>query len=63
MRTLIPLSTLGAVLLLGAAASAVMTDWTFVGNPGNPCDRQSQGCFDGSEARERDQLGALSGSD
>jgi hypothetical protein len=46
MRALIPLSTLGA-LLLSAPASAVAIDWTFVGNPGNACETQSQlgGCF------------------
>ena len=27
------------------AAPAVTTDWTYVGNPGNACDPQSQGCF------------------
>ncbi len=44
MRTLIPLSMLGAVLLLGAPASAVVTiDWTFVGNPGNAADNTGFG--------------------
>jgi formylglycine-generating enzyme required for sulfatase activity len=39
------LSTLGTALLLGASASAVTMDWTPIGNPGNACDQQSQGCF------------------
>jgi formylglycine-generating enzyme required for sulfatase activity len=35
-----------AVLLsFGSAAQAVTIDWTPVGNPGNACDTQSQGCF------------------
>ena len=37
MRTL-RLSTLGAVLLMSAPASAVTIDWTPVGNPGNVAD-------------------------
>jgi formylglycine-generating enzyme required for sulfatase activity len=46
MRTrIILLSTLGAVLLLSAPASAVTIDWVPIGNPGNACDVQSQGCF------------------
>ncbi|HEY3254742.1 MAG TPA: SUMF1/EgtB/PvdO family nonheme iron enzyme [Polyangiaceae bacterium] len=32
-------------LLLASAASAVTMDWTSVGEPGNACDPQSQGCF------------------
>ena len=36
-----PLSILGAALLLGARGSAVTIDWTFVGNPGNACDPQT----------------------
>ena len=36
---------LGLALLQGAPASAVAIDWTFVGNPGNACETQSQGCF------------------
>ena len=38
-----------AVLLfvfgLAPAASAVTIDWTFVGNPNNACETQSEGCF------------------
>lgn len=30
---------------IALSASAVTIDWTFVGNPGNACDPQSQGCF------------------
>ena len=42
MRTLIPLSTLGAVLLLGVAASAVVTiDWVPISNAGNAPDTES----------------------
>jgi formylglycine-generating enzyme required for sulfatase activity len=44
MRTIL-LSTLGTMLLLSAPASAVTMDWTTVGNPGNSCETQSQGCF------------------
>ena len=45
MRTLL-VSTLGTVLLLSTPASSVVTiDWTLVGDPGNGCDPQSQGCF------------------
>jgi formylglycine-generating enzyme required for sulfatase activity len=32
-------------LLIGSAASAVSMAWTPIGNPGNACDAQSQGCF------------------
>ena len=32
-------------LLIATSGSAVTMDWTFVGNPGNACDAQSQGCF------------------
>src|SRR4029453_11714492 len=32
-------------LLIASAASAVTMDWTPIGNPGNACDPQSQGCF------------------
>src|SRR5688572_8617488 len=36
----------GLVLLsLAASASAVTIDWTPIGDPGNACDTQSQGCF------------------
>ena len=43
----------GAVLALGLAApvAAVTIDWVTVGNPGNACDVQSQGCF-GAVARD-----------
>ena len=44
MRTLL-LSVLGAVLLLSVSASAVTIDWTLVGDPGNACDTQANGCF------------------
>jgi hypothetical protein len=33
------------LVTLGAPASAVTLDWVTVGNPGNACDVQSQGCF------------------
>ncbi len=32
-------------LLIASSASAVSMDWTPIGNPGNFCDPQSQGCF------------------
>jgi hypothetical protein len=32
-------------LVIGSTASAVTMDWTPIGNPGNPCDPQLQGCF------------------
>jgi hypothetical protein len=32
-------------LLMTSSASAVTMSWTPVGNPGNACDPQSQGCF------------------
>src|SRR2546426_9948042 len=32
-------------LLIASSASAVTIDWTPVGNRGNACDPQSQGCF------------------
>ena len=34
-----------ALVQLGSAASAVTMEWTAVGNPGNACDVQPQGCF------------------
>src|SRR5262245_3653949 len=37
--------TLSFALSLPLAASAVTIDWAPVGNPGNLCDVQSQGCF------------------
>jgi formylglycine-generating enzyme len=33
------------LLLVASRASAVAIDWTSIGNPGNSCDPQSQGCF------------------
>jgi hypothetical protein len=31
--------------MFSISASAVTMDWTPIGNPGNACDPQSQGCF------------------
>jgi len=46
MRTsLSSIATLVGLTLLRSTASAVTIDWTPIGNPGNPCDPQSQGCF------------------
>jgi formylglycine-generating enzyme required for sulfatase activity len=39
------LIAIGASLWLGSPASAVTIDWVTVGDPGNACDVQSQGCF------------------
>jgi len=40
------LLSLCLVLFTASAASAVVTiDWVTVGDPGNTCDTQSQGCF------------------
>ena len=39
------LLTLACAALLGAPASAVTIDWVTVGDPGNACDTQPQGCF------------------
>ncbi|MGH8513834.1 MAG: SUMF1/EgtB/PvdO family nonheme iron enzyme, partial [Gammaproteobacteria bacterium] len=39
------LSSLVVVLALCGSASAVSIDWTYVGDPGNACDVQAQGCF------------------
>src|SRR5262245_4022952 len=36
---------LSGLLLIASSASAVTMAWTSVGNPGNACDPQSQGCF------------------
>jgi formylglycine-generating enzyme required for sulfatase activity len=33
------------LLLIASSASAVSIDWTPIGNPGNACDPQPQGCF------------------
>ena len=33
------------VLLIASSASAVTMDWTPIGNPGNACETQSEGCF------------------
>jgi formylglycine-generating enzyme required for sulfatase activity len=38
-------STLLPSLLIASSASAVTMDWTPIGNLGNACDTQSQGCF------------------
>jgi formylglycine-generating enzyme required for sulfatase activity len=42
-----PILCSSLLLLLGIAtsSSAVTMDWTPIGNPGNACDSQSQGCF------------------
>src|SRR4030095_9526612 len=32
-------------ILIGASADAVTMDWTPIGNPGNACDTQSDGCY------------------
>ena len=43
-----PWSSLLLSVLIARAASAVATDWTFVGDPGNACDPQGPGrCFGG----------------
>ena len=43
-----PWSSLLLSVLIAWAASAVATDWTFVGDPGNACDPQGPGrCFGG----------------
>ena len=39
----LPLSA--AFFLLAPVASAVNIDWVTVGDPGNSCDPQDQGCF------------------
>ena len=44
MRFLLCWIGLGA-LLTGSSAWALTTDWVTVGDPGNACDVQSQGCF------------------
>jgi formylglycine-generating enzyme required for sulfatase activity len=38
-------SSLLLLLVIASGASALTMDWTSVGNPGNACDLQSQGCF------------------
>src|SRR5262245_32518675 len=38
-------SLLWLPLATASSASAVTMDWTFVGNPGNACETQIQGCF------------------
>jgi formylglycine-generating enzyme required for sulfatase activity len=38
-------ATSALILAVGEAAQAVTIDWVTVGNPGNACDTQSQGCF------------------
>jgi hypothetical protein len=42
VRKLLPLA---CAFLLGAPASAVTIDWVGVGDAGNTCETQSQGCF------------------
>jgi formylglycine-generating enzyme len=44
-RTTLQWLSIASLCLAASAASAVTIDWTFVGNPGNACDTQSQGCF------------------
>jgi formylglycine-generating enzyme required for sulfatase activity len=39
------LLAIGCALGLGAPASAVTIDWVTVGDPGNACDPQSDGCY------------------
>src|SRR5262250_3270230 len=38
-------STLLLSLMVASSASSVTMAWTPIGNPGNACDPQSQGCF------------------
>src|SRR5262245_24122392 len=38
-------SSLLLSLLIASSALALTMDWTPIGNPGNACDPQSQGCF------------------
>jgi formylglycine-generating enzyme required for sulfatase activity len=38
-------ATSGLILAVGGAAQAVDIDWVSVGDPGNACETQSQGCF------------------
>jgi formylglycine-generating enzyme required for sulfatase activity len=47
VRRLSALAVLLALFVLRPtpAAEAVTMDWTFVGNPGNACETQTQGCF------------------
>ena len=44
-KKLLLLLTACALWLTSAPASAVTLDWVTVGDPGNACDVQSQGCF------------------
>jgi formylglycine-generating enzyme len=44
MRALIRLACLLS-LLIASSASAVTIDWTPIGDPGNACDPQPEGCF------------------
>ncbi len=37
--------SLSSVLLLAASSAAISIDWVTVGDPGNACDDQPQGCF------------------
>jgi hypothetical protein len=47
----LPPSVAAVLLLLAGPAPAVSFDWVAIGDPGNGCDVQSQGCF-GSVDRE-----------
>jgi formylglycine-generating enzyme len=49
----LPMAALLFVFGFAQSVSAVTLDWTNVGNPGNACDTQAQGCFGsvGSEYR------------
>ena len=47
------LSLLASVSWLAPSASAVTIDWVDVGDPGNACDTQSQGCFGSVASRYR----------
>jgi formylglycine-generating enzyme required for sulfatase activity len=41
----VTLAALGLILVGSGSAQAVAIDWVTVGDPGNACDPQSQGCF------------------
>ena len=38
-------AALALILVVGATVQAVTFDWVTVGDRGNACDTQSQGCF------------------
>jgi formylglycine-generating enzyme required for sulfatase activity len=40
-----PLGSVLLALVTASSASAVAIDWTYVGDPGNACDTQTQRCF------------------